>query len=268
MGVISGVGGVVEGAAAIEQWSIDVTNETKEAVASNTKGGTNRIAGNTDWNGAYNALGHTPASLPGAALSFKGSLDGAKGVDGTAIVSVCRITSDLSAAEILKHVVEFQGNGTLNRGANVVTDVTVPDPLSSIPTKLSLDAVDEANFRNWELVLESENPEYADVENAGEMRRAAGNKDANLTYTRNFDDFADIPDVGAVIEVRLYVTATLFWHVKWAIVDSVGNIEINLASPSIVSVTVNASMKGFKTIADVPTEGFIKSPAGVAWWPV
>lgn len=279
MGVLSGIGGAVDGRGTIGEWRVNHSSDTQQYVSSNTKQGTGRVIGNKDWSGTYNALGHTPQTMPGDAFTFTGSLDGTNGVTGAAICDQVEITWDIEAGAIISHVVTFSSNGALTEGTAAASDSTVPDPPSSIGTKVEVADVvmppaspayvEVPDVRTITLTISRANPSYVSSSTAGETKRVAGPIDVQVRINVYTDDVsgAPIPTVNEVNEVKLYVDATTFWHLKWIMFTEHSDYTCNVETGELVSVTLNGSMDGYTSVAGTPIEGFIKKPDATTWWP-
>ncbi len=275
MGVISGIGGVVNGKDSIRTWSVDASAELQAYVASNTKGGSSRVVGNTDWSGQYSAYGHSPSSLPGEALTFIGSIDGAKGVKGVAVVDSVEITIDIEAGAIISHVVNFSANGVLDKAdATASSDATVPDPPSAIGCKVEKsDALVTPSFSNIDnvrtvtLSIEADNQSYVSSDTAGGTKRVAGNVDFNVSIVVYVDDFNDLIDENAIKHLRVYVDATTYWDLKWVMFGEASGLEVDREGATPVGATMNAHMEGFTDVEGTPTEGQIAEPDSTVFWP-
>lgn len=262
---ITGAGGVVNGIAAIEDWALDVTQEVQEYFASSTDGAPGKVPGNDDWKGRFNALGFLPASLPGTALSFVGSIDGSVGASGPTLVASNRIAWDIKAGTLITHLTEFEANGALAKGAAVASDVTIPDPASSKGTKLDFGGTVQDNVQTMELVITSENMPYVDSGTDGDTFRKPGNLNLTASYVAGFSDYDQLPDEGDIVLAKMYCTATLFWEIKWLIVQEITNVVISPKTNEIVAATINLGFTGFSGGA----KGYIKTPEAVpvTFWP-
>jgi hypothetical protein len=278
MGVISGKGGAVDGSAEVRGWSINSEADLQAYVDSATKGGTARTAGNEDWSGQYQAYGHTPVRMPGTTFQFKGSIDGAVGVDsgaGGSIVDQVEIRIDIESGAIIEHTVQFSANAALAFGAAVAADASVPDPPTSIGCKIqTAEAVAAPSFadildvRTITLTITSDNKMYVSSESAGQVKRVAGNIDFTVQFDVYVDDFSDAPAVNEVANLRLFVNATEFWDLKWVRYGESSDNDVQIEGADVVGATLNASMHGFANVdGDTPTEGFIKDPSGATFWP-
>lgn len=275
MGVISGIGGVVNGVSEMQNWEVSSKAALADFVSSSTKGGTGRTIGVTDWSGSYNALGALPVSMPGEALSFTGSIEGTKGVTGTAIVNDVEITWDIEGGKPIKHAVNFSANGALSIGAAVATDVTVSNAPTSIGMKVELGTLvaspvwtELADVRTITLKISAKNQSYADSSSAGGTKRVKGPIDFSLAIAVYTDETLVIPTPNTIKAVRLYTAAAAYWELLWAMFQDASGIQVDRETAKIVGCTLNASMCATTLISATPTAGSIKKPGGATFWPV
>jgi len=225
MSILSGKAGAVDGAAIVRNWNISTTADTQAYVASNTQGGTGRQIGNTDWSGAYDAYGHTPANMPGETFEFKGSVQGTTGAVSPAsgaIVESVVITCDIEGGGILSHVVNFAGNGVLTKGAAVATDPTALIPTSSIGCDAQLGTLAASpvytaitDVRGWTLTISAANQSYVSSDTAGGTKRTMGNIDATLSISVYESDLTALPVENDINAIRLFVDASTHWEILW-----------------------------------------------------
>lgn len=276
MSVISGFGGAVDTIATVREWSVSSTADIQRYVASGSKKGSSRLAGNKDWSGSYMAYGAIPAKKPGDSFTFTGSLDGTNGVTGTAMVDEVVITWDIEGGGIISHEVSFSSNGALTLGTAAATDATVPAPPTAIGTKIEeSDAIATPAFseitdiRTITLTLTRSNQAYVSSATAGETQRVMGPLDATVSFSLYEGDPANLIAVNAVKHLKLYVDATKFWELKWVRFGEASDIQCDVEDGALVGATQNASMEGFTDVAGTATEGYIKDPSvsPVTWWP-
>jgi hypothetical protein len=277
--VISGKSGaVLNGAtpiASVGNWNITLTSDAPTYHVSGLSGGQGAEIGNKDWSGRYEALGHTPALMPGDAFTFKGAVGAAEGVAGTAIIDEIQITIDVEAGEIIRHTVAFSGNGTLALTGGGGADTNVPAPATSIGTKVQWDTEDGdftspselPNVRTVTITITSNNPSYWIHSATGQPGRVAGNISATVEISLYADDLDDslIPQLDAMIQVRAFVNATEYWEFKWLLVQEDSDIGANINDGSLVELTITSIMAGAG--GSTPAVGHIKNPAGTTWWP-
>lgn len=277
MGVISGIGGLVDGKTHVRNWSVNSSADLQRIVASNTKGGSTHLAGNKDWTGQYQAFGHTPATLPGDSFTFEGAIDLVNGASGSAMCNQVEIVWDIESGAPIGHTVSFEANGPLTLGAATVTaDASVPNAPSSIGTKVQVADVSATpafseltDVRTITLTLTRDNQSYVSSGTAGQAQRKIGNLNFALSISLYTDNFgaAIIPTVNEVQQVRLFVNSTEYWDLRWARFGEASDIAVDRETAAIVGMTLNANMEGFTLIGSTPTEGFIKTPALTTYWP-
>lgn len=261
---LSGKSGVVNGVDGIELWSLDVTAELHKHFLSNTQGGPLTVKGNTNWRGRWEAPGHTPAVLPAAGFTFLGSFDGSVGAEGPALADSARISWDLEGGRLIRNVVEFGANGVLSRGAAVASDVSTPGRFTSKGMQLKIDSSAEDNVRTMELMLSADNKPYNDSGTLGDTKRRAGNFDCTASYSRYCSAYSQLPTEGTIIEVQMYVTDTLYWHIKWLMVEGITDVQVNRQTGDLIAATVGLSFTGFDAAG---ATGFVKTPAAATVWP-
>lgn len=276
MSVISGFGGAVDTIPTVRGWSVTSTSDITRYVASGSKKGASRIAGNRDWNGQYTAYGGIPAKKPGDIFTFTGSLDAVNGVEGSAMVEEVVINWDIEAGGIISHEVTFSSNGVLTLGAAVATDATVPAPLPAVGTKIE-EALAIAtpvfteitDIRTITLTISRNNPSYASSSTAGDTKRVMGTLDMSISFGVYEGDPADLIAVNGVRHLKVYIDATNFWELKWVRFGEASDVDCDIEDGGLVSATMNAEMEGFTDVAGTATEGYIKDPTAtpVTWWP-
>jgi len=275
MSVLSGTDGVVDGVNTVQKWSINSTADLQAYVASNTKQGTVRVAGNKDWTGTFEAYGHTPIHFPGDSFTATLSIDETNGVVAAAICDEVVIEWDIEAGAIIKYTTSFSANADLVFGAAAATDVTVPVVFSSIGTKLeSAEPIavpvftEIINIRTMTLTITRSNQAYVSSGTAGSTRRVKGNLDYTFSYTLYEADPTLLIAANAVKHLKVFVNATLFWELKWVRFGEVSNLEVDIEGATLVGPTQSAGMEGFTDVAGTATEGYIKDPATTTLWPV
>lgn len=274
MSVISGKGGAVSGQDTVREWSITTKKTLVPITASNTKGGTMRVQGNGDWSGSYSGYGHTPGVFPGDTFVFTGSIDGVVGVTGNARCESVEVVIDIEGGKPIEYTVSFQSNGALSKGAAVAVDIVVPNPFSSIGTKVEFGTMvaspvftEIADVRTITLSFTKSLPEYASSDTGGDTKRVDANLDLTLAITVYTADFSTLPAEGSEQHARVYVNASTFWELKWVRVEELSGLDVDIAEGTPVGATINAGMHGFANVTGTPTEGIIKDPAQVTKWP-
>ena len=274
MTVLSGIGGKVDGIDTVRTWSINHVADLQAYIASNTKGGTSRLKGNLDWTGQYTAYGHTPVKMPGDIFTFIGSIDGSLGVTAQAMVEEVTIIWDIEAGNIIGHEVSFGGDADLVFGSASATDVTLPNVISSISTKLELSEAlltpafsEITDIRTMTLTLTRSNQSYVSSSTSGITKRIKGNLDVSFSYTLYEATPASLILPNAVKHAKLYVDSSTFWELKWVRFGELSGLEVDIESGTLVGPTQNTDMEGFTDIAGVMTEGKIVKPDLGSVWP-
>lgn len=282
MGVISGIGGLLNGVSLFQQFSVTSTADLKELMHAGTAiGGKRRIPGVLDWNGTYNSYGAIPDYWPGDTVAFLGSIDGSVGLSGQCMITQQAITFPISTNDPISHVGTFRGDGPLTRGAAVVAEPAAPAPptpegLCPELSPINLDApawAQEENTYNVVITLTIEEKEYVDCSTNGVMNVLEGGWDASMTYDRYVDDFALLPDEGEAYYVRQPIDnpATQWYEFQWMRVADLSNMQVNRETGDLVSGTVNLLMSALETVGETtPTEttGQVITPGPVVWRPL
>jgi len=274
MAVLSGIGGAVNGVGGIGNWSIQTAADVQAFQNSGTGGGTGRQIGNKDWSGSYKAYGDTPASMPGEALSFIGSIEGTTGAAGTAIVDGVDIECDIKGGGVLSHTVNFSGNGALTEGAAVAVDATVDIPGSAIGCKAAFGTVaaspvwtDIIDVTGWKLSITAANQAYVNSSTGGLILRKPGNIDATFSISVELATLATLTAINTIAGVRLFTSSTLHWQILWGIIMDHSDITIDVESQAIVAATMNMALAGLANVGGTDTIGSITNPASGVFWP-
>ena len=277
MGAHSGRFAVIDGVDTVESWSANILSAPQAYIASNTKGGTGRVPGVMDWNGSFNQRGGSPVHMPGDLFDFKGytapntdilGVDGAY-YEGEAIIDQVQITWNWTTGEPIAIVSNFSGNGEVEEGSDITTDVTDPAVLSPTGLRFTLGADEESGSDDdlctsqAQLTITAANPSYVNSCTNNWTRRKAGPIDFSGSLTMHNDSGLALPfAIGDDVELWGYVSAAAYWILKWCHIDSFTGITCNRAG-EIITMTVPFSMNGFN-----PSAGQIRLPgAGSDWWP-
>lgn len=291
-GPYSGKFGVVNGISTVRDWSINDGHTPNIYSASNTLFGVSQARGVEFWDGNFNHYGHTPVVLPGEQFAFLGYGAPVNSVSGNgwrysgqALVESSVITWDWGAGGILSVVENFKGHENLNeQGANgaEISDVSIPSIPHVACTRFDYSVDNGSNWLTWNnlvqgvLTLTCELQEYVNssttVDDAGTCRVWKGNLPGRVLWTlavteQNMD--RSIFAKGDVIQMRLYVSDTEFYLLKWAMVNDFTGIQVNRETGAIVQQTVNLGMHGFDTAAGSysASTGQVLLPSTEQWWP-
>ena len=273
MSVISGIGGAVNGQSTVRTWTVTSLADIQAIIASGSKQGTVLVAGNTDWNGNFTAYGDTPAVMPNEGFTFTGSVDGTKGVTGTAIVDSVEIVIDVETGAVIAYTVNFSGNGVLTLGAAVATDTSKPCPATSIGTKVELGTLAAVfteidDVRTVTITITADNQSYVSSATAGGTKRVAGNISASISITVFEGDPANLPAANDEGILRLFVNASEFWEFKFIRFADASDVGVDVEAGAVVGATLNAQWSAFAEVSSVCTEGSIKKPDASTYWPL
>lgn len=279
MGVISGIGGAVNGESTVREWSIESNEDLQEYIASNTAAGTGRIIGNEDWSGSYSGYGWEPAIFPGDTFTFTGSVDGTNGVTGSAMCESVDIELDIEGGAIMQYVVNFAGNGALTLGAAAASDSTDPSVRSTIThatveleTALgSPESWDSpiADVRRITINIAMNNPSYASSSTAGVMKRVRGSIDATVNVSLYTDDPSTLPAKGTPAKIRIRTkddTVDEHWEIWFVRVQDV-NVETPIEDAGLVAAELVFALSASETVDSVVTAGKIVGPSTTTHWP-
>jgi hypothetical protein len=274
MTVLSGLNGSVDGIAAIGKWSVNPKIDTPEYATSATQGAKDRVKGNDDWDGEYNAVGPIPAVMPGDFFNFGGTVDGAQGVFGPAYMEEFSLKLDVEGATPIQHACKFSGNGALQKGPVAFVDETLSNARSAISLpaffKLPNDMgwTEILDVRSMDLTLRCEGKPYRSSTTVGHTKRVMGNVDASFSVQFYQGNLASLIPEGTIIGIRLYVNATEFWEIAWGIVQGYSGIEVDRNTVNVVGATMNCGFKSFVTDDNGDgVQGWIVPPGAEGqWW--
>jgi hypothetical protein len=257
---INGVGGAMK-------WSISEKADENKIVTSDSNGATDRVNGNTDWSGDYQALGYSPAALPGESFDGQFSIDGTQGRSGMAMVDSVEIVIDQEGNKPVEHTVKFSADGALTTGNVEVVIGTPTAKFMSKGLKVSMSA-DGSSFTDLErvrkvtLTLSAENSKIADSDTNGSYERLPGVRDWTASIDCYVINASALPRPNDIRVLRIYVTADLYFELKWGKFLDPGNLQVD-ASGTPVAVTLQCSMAAINGT----TLGSVKLPGGTQWWP-
>lgn len=274
--------GTVDGVPSVRSWTINKSYANTTQSPSNLANGTNREIGPFDWTGSYSAYGHTPAHMPGeyANLSLYKNPDAAgvaatgELLEGVALINSVVITWDWKTNTPINYVCNFGGHGALTDAVGApYDDISAPNfypPCAGwvervvLPTNIRVSAVNQAVLTLTQ--------EMKTVVNSGSttgtgkcttLRYPGAAIDWTLALGRDEGNLDADFEAGDVVELKLFVNATEFWHLQWGLVGDQSGITVNRETGDIISYTNNIGMKG----ANAGVLGFIKKPDLTTWWP-
>lgn len=288
MAVHSGRFGTVNGISTVGEWSINDDGSLAEAVASNTAFCTARRPGVEEWSGSYQIYGYAPPAgqMPGDTINFIGYTApdndlGGVGLEysGIAVIKQIAINWNWNAAEIINGNVDFDGHLQL-----VPTPATGPHLDSSLPqlpqiggTKFQYSVDGGTNWLDWTDLVNAtftiKNSVQPYVNSSSWLGspgrfwtgRKPGIFDWSLAVTENNLDRARFRK-GDQLALRLYVTQSLFWLVKYGRVKNFTGITMDRRTGKIIQQTINVDMDISKDSDG--SLGQILKPDGTVFLPI
>lgn len=277
MGAIGGSGGTVNGMTAVREWSIDTKADVQPYVASNTKAMTGRVLGNVDWSGKFSAYGFQPVVMPGQVFTFSGNMSNGNGAEGTAIVDSVSLKIDIEGGKPIGYDVSFSSMGALTFGETVATDVSIACAPPSIGCKVEVapaaetygteEYVEVTDVKSVDLNFTAANVAYNSSATAGQTARVVGNVDCTCSIAVTLDDLTDLPVKNDIDGVKVWVSATEFWVLRWMICSGISGVTVPIESAGVVGATINYSFTGYAVIDGECTEGDITLPDTTEYWP-
>jgi len=277
MSTIAGIGGNLNGVSQFQQFSATSTANLQEFVhAGSGIGGRQRRPGIKDWNASYNSYGHTPDYWPGDPITFTGSIDGAVGIAGPALVITQAITWTPEGNLPITHVGNVSATGLLVRGAAVVAEPAPSEPAMSdqVCVQLATDFatpvyVKEEDCRTITLTLSVQPNEYSSCSTGGTMGRVNSLWDVALTYDVYTDDFALLPDEGEpyAVEIETVLGSANTYNLDWMRVSELSNLLTNRQTGELVGATVNMVASSVENVTATPTIGQFLKPDASVWMP-
>ena len=259
--MLTGLDSHINGLAGGRSWSVSPVANVTEFSDSGTDGAIALVDGVTDWSGSFSAYGHTPLVLPGAGFTFLGSNDGTNGATGTAIADGFDLTLNQETMAPIECVVNFSGNGALTLGAAAGAAGAAALPLCAVAGCIINDGSD-IEVRSSKLSLTRDNKAYNDTSTDGAMKREMGRLSGTLSWSRYCDTFADLGALNAVVTVKLYVTAALYWEIKYAKYVGPSDITVDRETGELIGATENLT---FTALNGDGTIGSITPPVGAAY---
>ena len=271
MTVIAGLQATVRKGASTESttagWKVRDLSQSAHCPASNTQGGDQTTAGNSDWFGFYRNYGHTPIVFPGDKFAFLGAIlkpaGGAMSAAGDAICQ--RLTLHIPGEQggNIQYQVELAGNGPLTYGSDSLSDSSAVAAVNAAGRKAAWDGVDVAETRLMRLAIGAQNRPYAGSGLPGVRRREPGVTYVQWLYQCYTDNPAAIPVRGSTGVLRFYVTATAYWELKWVRVELIDEFGAEIEGQKNVGYSAGGSW-----LARLGAEtGYIKDPSGASRWP-
>lgn len=245
------------------------TVDSSEIVTSAFDGGAERNEGNVDFEGLFNAWGHTPTVFPNDTFTLAFTLDGGTTSSGLTAAST-RCTGidivvpvyDKSKRNGVYYSVFFGCNGTdfSTGGATPAVSVAIPNVKG---LACSFGGVDQTCVKNMKLSIRAINadPNVSSCTD-GVYERPEGVIDWEFTYVKEITSMSLTPAMNEVGIVVMDVTDALNWTLSYGRVMDKQNI-FDPESGAVIAEEITIRM-----CTDSGTVGSIVDPAGITQWPL
>lgn len=264
--IITAMGGAVNGVDCASFWKTVDVAEPAEAICSASDGAVLRGAGIKDWQGYYQAFGHTSPHLPSDIFTFEGGASNNKGVKSIANGAIAQqfvLEWDIERGAFIRYTTQFAcKEGVLSYGTVAVSDATIPNPPTATSCNIGgITGADE--LRSMKLTLLCRNPKAVTASTEGQTERQEGNKDGGFECTIYTKD-ADFSLIEAIENVTFGVGDAGEWDMKWAILSTVG-AALPIGREGWFEANIVGKFTGYKD----GVQGHVWAPGGVenAWWP-
>lgn len=251
----------------------------QELVHAGTKGGRQRISGIKDWNGSYSEYGFVPSFFPGDEVTYYGSIDGASGYTGDALITQVVITIPVGTKGAPTIEGTFRGIAELSLADTTAialpTVANTPD-VNSEGICVQLQAITGGAFVNQDgtneitITLSIEDQEFHHCGSSGIMDAIEGLWDAQISYKRYVDDLTDLPTVGTAYNVRVPIDSAgaSYYGFSYMRVGDITDITLNRESGDFLNVTIPLMMSMIEEISGTATLGTgVTKPSGSVWRP-
>ena len=243
MSIYSGIQGQVavvtpsQAVQAVQKWNINPKSEMSEVASSATQQAMDRVPGNDDWEGNYTAYGATPIIYPANQFLFYGSINGTKGVQGSAIMDEFTTKIEVEAGKEIEHSVKFScaynqvgGLGTMaaltesDVEGTPIADLSVSNVTSAVGCTAAFCSPGAISGQTWyafkdvrsmELTIKSAPKAYHSSSTcstdaiSGLLRNWAGRVPGNVDVSFSIQLYglpSEMIPLKSIIGIRLYVT--------------------------------------------------------------
>lgn len=237
------------------------------------------VPGPTDFTGDLEFYGKTFELIPQATFNFEAS-NGTETATGAAIVESCNMRCSIQNGGLLEGTIRFGGNGalTLSASATAMTDANVPEayggivckaawgPIASSPTMVDIADVQEWTL-NWDAKINAYNTSGTGApkaRNGGGFRGATAT--VNVLNSQPSGLVTANMSVNQYGELRLYVTATEFFAIRWMGVTGIRE-TVPIEAGENPQLQAGFKWSSYRPISGTQTVGYIKNPATSTIWP-
>lgn len=282
MGPITGMWGsaVVSGEVltTLGNWQITNGADTKAFAASNTRGGTSRRKGNTDWSGSYKQFAAWPTvgCMPGDIFDFIGCIGPRSGtygdagpyVAGPCIVESVQLTIDWNTNAIIEMLTTIAGTGPLLAQTPEDYYVDESNPVGWASSEAEVKISDGAGqyfqlcAQRLVLTLRAANQVFSNSCGAGYMQRRRGILDWGMVITLDEPDVTALPltlKPNMYIETQIEINSpTNKWSLKYGLVKEFANFNVDVETSALLTYDVTVEMS-----ADGGPNTAVAEPYGV-----
>jgi hypothetical protein len=268
MSVLYGSNASVSGVVTLSEFLLRKFSDAKPDYFSNAAGGAVRGCGNVDWDGELTAMGYLPPTglFPGERFNFSGALT----TTGTIIAGYARTTELMIDAPVSKpgeyvmYRAKFGGDPSsageaLTATAGNQSDAAALNYYCASAAGLKVATVAVPNVEHMRLTITADVEPYVDTTTGGLYRRGAGNLDWSFTYRAKFGAWSEVPTVDQISQIQMYVTATLFWDLKWGRFTEPYVVRVEPRARLPITADITCKMSGWYG----GNKGYIKTPEAV-----
>lgn len=274
------INGGTSAMASVRQADIDYTAELPSGNMSGAnQGAPVSVMGPKDFTGEIGVYGKTFNALPGDVFDFE-SFNGTEIATGEAIVESCDLRCSIETGGLISGTIKFGGKGavTISNSGTSMTDANVPQAFGGIvckaawgPLAASPTMADIAGVTEWSLTYNRNINKFVTHDTAPWNDRNAGAL-ASLEATVNVLNAQPsgiqtanmLP--GQYGELRLYVTASQYFAVRWMGVKQLRQGQPIETGGNVTQQAV-MSWSSYCEISGTQTVGYLKNPAGSTIWP-
>jgi hypothetical protein len=242
--------------------------------AGNTSGGTGRRQGNSYWDGYYwtyaldSDASRQPARFPNDQFSLDAAFEtGSLNMSGTARCTELEIIWDFVQGTYVEHKVSFKCDGALSVGSTSPSDSSIACPMPVKDCLLKIDTgsgdttVGTVNYMR--LLIRSLVCPVCNSSTSGQWQHKEGDTDIIAQWRVDSDSPDDWPTISANAIVKMYVTATKYWELKWMRIRGIDPMFQDKENPErVTQFVVTAEMNA----SDCTSLGYVNNPATTTKW--
>lgn len=268
-----------------QNWTLDIAESPEVRYYSGTKFGPQRVAGNVEYTGSFQAYGASPPLFVGdsfTALMYAAPTNGVPCSPGCAVI-VPAIVDTLTITwnwtpenRTVSYNIGFSLNGSPSEDTSFDDDCD-DELFCDNPCDLELvikdpcdnnSVVEFCNLTQAVLTFTASNQTYGNSSTNCEQRKVPGNLDFTLAITEQNPCL--VLEITKDYRIEIDATPTTKWILEWARLLGLSNYSVNAQTAEIISKTDNFAMQGVLCCSDdddTPTLGQIIHPDGTVLWP-